>query len=440
MTALDNVRVFVSFPDAKYTEKLVHQAIHHLSPNIRIHSHLVDCLGAQHVLQWSTYDEISHEATMARPQDVLSSSYVIRKSLIRKHFLHRSVKTYLAKNPTSRLGTSVPQTWNVEIVHADELDELWMDDLYDLAQLLPDESNDAEEDKWFILKPGMADRGMGIRLFKSKAGLQAIFDAFNSDEEDSEGEESDTNVVTSQLRHFVIQEYLPNPLLIDPRESMGKVSALEGRKFHLRAYCVSQGALKVFLFPRILALFSSAAYQPPSDKEEGSSQLSAHLTNTALQESRGEENVRLLQELVGSHIFGREQNHGRSFTQADVDWIIDEVANCLGEVFKAGLTSAIHFQTLPNAFELFGADFLVTYSPEGEGGIPFQVHLLEINAEPAIHLTGPRLGWILEELFREIADTCVGPFFTHTPREETGDAPGRLRQCLEIQVRGTTAW
>ena len=83
---------------------------------------------------------------------------------------------------------------------------------------------------------------------------------------------------------------------------------------------------------------------------------------------------------------------------------------------------------------------LVTYSPEKKGGIPFGVHLLEINAEPAIHLTGPRLGWILEELFREIADTCVRPFFTQTPREETGEIAGRLRQCLDVQVRGMTGW
>ena len=125
---------------------------------------------------------------------------------------------------------------------------------------------------------------------------------------------------------------------------MRGVSSFEGRKFHLRAYCVAQGALKVHLYPRILALFSSTTYQPPSDEEEGSAQLSAHLTNTALQEAHGEENVRLLQELVGSHILGRESSHDRTLTQGDVDWIVDEVASCLGEVFKAGLTSAIHFQ------------------------------------------------------------------------------------------------
>jgi hypothetical protein len=56
----------------------------------------------------------------------------------------------------------------------------------------------------------MADRGMGIRIFNSKEQLQEIFEGFESDEEsdgDSEGQAqaSDTAVVTSQLRHFVVQ-------------------------------------------------------------------------------------------------------------------------------------------------------------------------------------------------------------------------------------------
>lgn len=209
------IYAFVSFPDANYTESLIKKALAKLNSQIEIH----DCLPAsdsdgkqnRRILQWATYDLISHELTMAQPSGILSSSYVIRKSLIRKHFLHRSVQSYLAKNPDSDLKTMVPATWDVDISYADELDELWSDELYELGQVLPE---DAEEEEggghtWYILKPGMADRGMGIRLFRSKAGLQAIFETFENEsesekEEDIEGIGS-TDVVTSQLRHFVIQ-------------------------------------------------------------------------------------------------------------------------------------------------------------------------------------------------------------------------------------------
>ncbi len=59
----------------------------------------------------------------------------------------------------------------------------------------------------------MADRGMGIRLFNTKVALEQIFQEFDSsdsegEENGREGEDSDafsTAVITSQLRHFVIQ-------------------------------------------------------------------------------------------------------------------------------------------------------------------------------------------------------------------------------------------
>ena len=53
---------------------------------------------------------------------------------------------------------------------------------------------------------GMADRGMGIRLFNSKEALQRVFEEFESGlEGDLDDDPTSTAVVTSQLRHFVIQ-------------------------------------------------------------------------------------------------------------------------------------------------------------------------------------------------------------------------------------------
>lgn len=51
---------------------------------------------------------------------------------------------------------------------------------------------------------------MGIRIFNSKEQLQEIFESFEpeSDDEDESGDDAETSntaVVTSQLRHFVVQ-------------------------------------------------------------------------------------------------------------------------------------------------------------------------------------------------------------------------------------------
>jgi tubulin--tyrosine ligase len=91
---------------------------------------------------------------------------------------------------------------------------------------------------------------------------------------------------------------------------------------------------------------------------------------------------------------------------------------------------------LPNAFELFGADLLVTHIPESDGP-KFQVSLLEINAEPAIELTGARLNWILVDLFKGIAHTCIKPFFENSTKDpESQSSKKWFRKCLDVEVRG----
>jgi tubulin--tyrosine ligase len=93
------------------------------------------------------------------------------------------------------------------------------------------------------------------------------------------------------------------------------------------------------------------------------------------------------------------------------------------------------FQPLPNAFELFGVDFLVAHVP---GSASYQVKLLEMNAEPAIEKTGARLTWILEDLFASIATVCVRPFLTGAVADNQwnlGETRHRLIKCLHEEVR-----
>lgn len=95
---------------------------------------------------------------------------------------------------------------------------------------------------------------------------------------------------------------------------------------------------------------------------------------------------------------------------------------------------------LPNAFELYGVDFLVSHALHDHGGARFQVQLLEINSEPAIELTGPRLTWILEGLFNAIKTVCVEPFLRPSTDErstwEVGQVRHELCKCLDVRVHG----
>ncbi|KAG5644743.1 hypothetical protein DXG03_007872 [Asterophora parasitica] len=390
----------VSWPTAPLTDRLVRKALDALDVPVTVSASAPEQPTDSKLIQWASYDEIDHELTHLHRQDVLASSYTFRKALIRKHFLSRCLHSYVTKHPTSLLKAASPKTFEVEISFADELEEMWADDLWDLGEAL-----DSSE-SWWILKPGMSDRGMGIRLFNSKDALQEIFEEFELSDSEDEGEDdaeddAGTAVVTSQLRHFVIQEYISNPLLLDPSEvpidGSPKPAELKGRKFHLRAYCVASGALQVYLYDHILALFSAVPYRDPTHK--------------------GEEGVRLFNELIGCQIVHAVGS--TTFTKEDHEEIIRQIVAILGETFRAALENPVHFQPLPNAFELYGIDFLVAYSPDPpRGASKYQVKLLEINAEPAIELTGPRLTWILEGLFTAIGKVCIEPFLAQKKEEQ----------------------
>lgn len=87
---------------------------------------------------------------------------------------------------------TVPKTFPFELAHADELDELFYDELWELGQYL--DSNEAgTNNTWWILKPAMADKGQGIRLFNSRESLQAIFNDFD-ESEDEDSEQGDINI------------------------------------------------------------------------------------------------------------------------------------------------------------------------------------------------------------------------------------------------------
>jgi tubulin--tyrosine ligase len=84
---------------------------------------------------------MSFDEPHANPSRYLTSSYIYRKALIRKHQLHNTITEYLAKTrhrgQTSVLEKGgVPQGWVVDIQFADELDELLVDDLYELREAM----------------------------------------------------------------------------------------------------------------------------------------------------------------------------------------------------------------------------------------------------------------------------------------------------------------
>ncbi|PWN90608.1 TTL-domain-containing protein [Acaromyces ingoldii] len=372
------------------------------------------------------------------------SSYPIRKSLIRKNYLASSLHAAQLKKGSNKRIT--PATWVFEATCADDLDELLMDDLYDVREAL-----EKGEGKWFILKPAMADRGMGIRLFNSVDTLREIFDEFDAEDSDGESEQeseqgkeegkteekeaerqtqeqeqtqkgeaerayyqtASTVVMMSQLRHFVIQDYICDPFLVTPP------GASQKHKFHLRAYVLAQGSLRVFLYDEILALFAPLPYAHPSSSPDGSGNLRAHLTNTCLQGATSFATVHLLDDLKD-----------RLGGQAVLDDIKRQTNEVVAEAFSSAASAGrIHLQTWPHAWELFGVDLIVS---NAEAGASPSVLLLEINAQPDFAQSGPELQGKIDQLFTRTLQITV--LDQGTEAWSVGESRDRMTLSLDLTL------
>jgi tubulin--tyrosine ligase len=122
-------------------------------------------------------------------------------------------------------------------------------------------------------------------------------------------------------------------------------------QFHLRAYFVASGALKLFMYDRVLALFAAVPYVNPTkreggnDDEPGNIDLTPHLTNSSLQFDRGDEGVRLLDELSGCHILSGDDRGSRVlFTPEDIEDLKVQMGAVLAETFKAAVEMPVYFQ------------------------------------------------------------------------------------------------
>lgn len=341
-------------------------------------------------LQWADYEELDFASALENRGRWICA-YCIRKALIRKHYLAACVREYVAKRPASILADAVPPSHTLELDYAEFLDDA-LDEAFELRgelELNAAAAEDRRPVKWFILKGGMAERGASLRLFSTQEELQQIFDEneVDSDDEDdaaasASGDDAeaddDGRVATSNMRFYVVQEYISAPLLLD---------VLGGRKFHIRAYVLAVGALQVYVHRNMLLLASGSVYTEPSYEVD---KLGQHLTNTCYQSNTpaSSENTQI--------VYDFWQVQDPHFAADTVHAQIKEIS---GELFMAASGQRIHFQAIPNAFEIYGVDYLV----DAAGA----VHLLEVNAYPDFAQTGADLAGLVSEVARDMVDVVV---------------------------------
>lgn len=431
----EEVFAIVDYEDA-YVQPIILSALQSLIPPDRLrllpaeasHNLAEQVPKNAKLLQIRAYESIDFDHASANPSTSLVNSYVIRKALIRKHFLSTTVDHWVAKNPASPLRGHVKASEPFEVDYAEFLDDA-LDETFDLRASLEHNGGCAgpEEREWWILKPSMSDRGQGIRLFSTMEELQGIFDGWEDEMPSSDDEENDEDVqvrdgggagadgddrdviTTSHLRHFVAQPYIHPPLLLPE---------CGNRKFHIRAYVLCVGALKVYVSHSMLALFAGRAYSAPWEKnnggvagddgsEQGEGYLDAHLTNTCIQGPKADAgSVRRFWDVPG-------------LEDAAKNDIFNQVCTVTGEVFEAAAKAMmVHFQPLGFAFEVFGLDFLV----DAAG----RAWLLEVNAFPDFKQTGDDLQDVVAEFWQGAVGQAITPFVEAGVPNDGGKGDGMV--------------
>lgn len=237
------------------------------------------------ILQFSDFESINWESVLNGSDR--ASSYLVRKGLSRKAQFSLQLKKYTCKKPASILHRAIPFTLILDVWGA--FDDMKFDfgggtfasfdnsfivntplrnKLEFVLEDIRDSMHDTSRQGWcWILKPSVVNKGLGISLLYTwEQLLDALEDA-------------------SDIREWVLQRYIPQPLLIN------------GHKFHIRTYILCIGALRVYVFEEMLLLIAAHPYVINHDStalyirltkgcccrydERNYTDIYAHLTNTA---------------------------------------------------------------------------------------------------------------------------------------------------------------
>ncbi|KAK1766002.1 TTL domain-containing protein [Phialemonium atrogriseum] len=392
----------------------------------------------------------------------LINAYPNSDALARKDYLARVVELWTAKRPDSILKRHSPLTVRLSLDYAEYVDDALMaaDDLTLLYSLEENAEKAASEREWWILKPALVDCGAGIRIFSTMEELASHLELveYDVDDEDEEelseegqgwdGKPGDTNgfsptlslpgldsldgligatgamtlngsfgkkakkpqyvfkengrIPSAQMREFVAQRYIVS------------IPLLEKRKWHVRAYVLSVGRLKVHVFREMLALLAVEDYEPPWDNPS----LRSSLTNTALQDE--------------DEFVSKESMRDFWATPDDLlpgDWknrIFDQICGISAELFRAAAhTMADKFTTMDKCFELFALDFLIDTNGSA--------WLLEVNETPAFYehgVAGPVALRLMESVI------CVA--MEHMGKAQVGDARNAVARRRMVEVLDET--
>ncbi|KAM0190304.1 hypothetical protein ACHAPI_009555 [Fusarium lateritium] len=422
---------------------------------------------ADAVYQFLNGWELNHHfALLNRSKHGLLNAYPNSDALARKDHMAKVVDYWVTKRPESILRGHSPATVKLSLDYSEYVEDSLAaaDDLTLLYSLEDNEGKDASERDWWILKPAMIDCGHGIRIFSTidelADNLELAADISEEDEDTDEDVElvcekqdsdsdsngfkpslsapgldsldalitatgklsvntADKNMNTAEtLQNLVIDENerIPSALLREfvVQQYIVSIPPIDGRKWHVRAYVLSVGRLKVHVFDEMLALLALDDYEPPWKNPS----LKSSLTNTALQDEEeftSRESMRDFWKIAGDLLPGNWKQS-----------VFDQACQISGELLRAAAhTMADKFTPLDKCFELFAIDFLV----DSNG----TAWLLEVNETPAFYEQG-----YAGELAQRLMESVVCVTLEHMGKANLEDAQNMQARGRMVEVLDAT--
>ncbi|KAL0232043.1 hypothetical protein PCE1_003039 [Barthelona sp. PCE] len=222
-----------------------------------------------------------------------------------------------------------------------------------------DFANNAPESTKWIVKPCRSNCGKGITVHNSVSEVLSSLDT---------------------APNWIVQEYISDALLI------------QSHKFDIRLWviCTDYGEFKVFLYNEGYLRMSSLPY------DDNSLDPAVHLTNHCFQQHLEE---------FGQVFEGNTLMYSRFHEfigQENFDKVHSQVCSIIKTVFRMG-SKLINKEKLPNVFELFGFDFMVTND--------MSVKLIEINTNPLLAAKADSIKDILPDFAEHVLRASMDVMF-----------------------------